>query len=668
MVAQSPAHEINDIPTGFTDADGVHAKTWEEKFQADESTLEGRAWSSDLLAAFRTAQAYFAREYHDELRKAYGSDWAKVLDQSFKVYAALMDAGAKSDDSKAQIRRFPLPAWEAQTYLSRVSVPRGLSKEEFERFSAKMSRAWDRLGWVWVHKLQYVTGAGLFERDVKDFAANRDKQPAIYTDCLVDLLLATIREARKSRSRRVPRFEIAFERCYKQFRESNRIRPYAPEAPPKVASDAPPSKTTKATPSSPTLELERITRRAAARAGEIAKQLPADERDACGMAFLAWAGEEWEKATGRPLPVPPVYKEGDNTFSEDGQNATSSPSPQRAKFDFAAENSKTAAASGDNLSAGTPASEILEYDPDPEPRGVNLAQAKAAADACASVDVERVKVIFVDDTKAKFEDSCTFAEEVSISEFQERLPVYLERNRLSRIESMTVRVRFKGMTQLLQIDDCVSEVMEALAPYAFLQFWTSPACGQTFLAFADRLTVEQYEDVRYRILNGRIAATGANGGAHGAMRWPGSLNRKPKRRYGDGESPRVQLSRAAMGRKVSVAELEAAGLLAASRPQPIVEDARVIRGKFPNAGDFPDMNYYLAQTGGERSTAEMKWCVRALGMGHTRVAVESELRRIGEKARVRRNDSYVRDTVNRAAQHVGLNSSRPRESYAGGAA
>ncbi len=77
--------DASEIPFGFTEVDGVHEQTWEEKYQADENTLKARAWSSDFLAAFRTAQAYFARECRDGLREAYGADWAKVLDQSFKV-------------------------------------------------------------------------------------------------------------------------------------------------------------------------------------------------------------------------------------------------------------------------------------------------------------------------------------------------------------------------------------------------------------------------------------------------------------------------------------------------------------------------------------------------------------------------------------------------------
>jgi len=218
MSAQSRTPVVDDIPFGFTEADGVHAKSWEEEFQADEATLEGRAWSSDFLAAFRTAQGYFAREYGAALRTAYGAEWAKVLDQSFKVYAALIDAAADGDESKSKVRRFECPAWKAQTYLSRTFLP-PLDDEEFKRMSATLGRGWQRLGWVWVRRLQLVTSVALFECDTVGFKANREKKAATYTDNFTDLLLATIRKARASRRKsRVNNFDLAFVAVSKNFK------------------------------------------------------------------------------------------------------------------------------------------------------------------------------------------------------------------------------------------------------------------------------------------------------------------------------------------------------------------------------------------------------------------------------------------------------------------
>lgn len=183
------------------------------------------------------------------------------------------------------------------------------------------------------------------------------------------------------------------------------------------------------------------------------------------------------------------------------------------------------------------------------------------------------------------------------------------------------------------------------APLTFLQFATSPGNAQSWLALADCLTPEQYEDVRRRLLV-MLKPTGANGGPYGASRWPGSLNRKPNRRYADGESPRVQLLRVAYGRRVSIAELEAAGLLAPPRLKPSAAEVRGIKSRIPEG--WPDMDYYLSQKG-NRSDAEMAWCVRALGMGWPRSHVKAELARIGDKARLRRRDNYVSETVDKAA-------------------
>lgn len=302
MSAQSRTPVVDDIPFGFTEADGVHAKSWEEKFQADDATLEGRAWASDFLAAFRTAQGYFAREYGAALRTAYGDEWAKVLDQSFKVYAALIDAAADGDEAKSKVRRFECPAWKAQTHLSRTFLP-PLDDEEFKRMSDTLSRGWQRLGWVWVRRLQLVTGVALFECDTVDFEKNRDKKPATYTDHFTDLLLATMRGARASRRKnRVNKFDLAFAACLKEFQRDGRIPVYAPNARDKTEQearqkvkaekaelDAKLKAEADAARKEPTIQIEAITRRAAARAGKIAAELPEDEAHAVAVAFMEWA-------------------------------------------------------------------------------------------------------------------------------------------------------------------------------------------------------------------------------------------------------------------------------------------------------------------------------------------------------------------------------------------
>jgi hypothetical protein len=300
------------------------------------------------------------------------------------------------------------------------------------------------------------------------------------------------------------------------------------------------------------------------------------------------------------------------------------------------------------MSYGTSAVGCIEYKPEFLPRGVCLAEAETAADAFASVSIRRAKVVFVDDTKPRQStNSCMFSEGVSLEDFRRRLPGYIERNSRSPIESMTVRLHFKGETRLLQVDDCDAEILRLLAPLSFLQFATSPGNAQAWIALAGNFTTEEYNRLRSQFLM-RLKPTGANGGAYGSSRWPGTLNRKPKRRYADGESPRVQLLRVAYGLRVTADELEAARLLAPPPSSPRIETAPVIGTRTPYG--WPNMSDFLARAGGDRSRAEMAWCVAALGQGLPRADVEAQLSRIGVKAVTRQHDNYVRSTVANAAK------------------
>jgi hypothetical protein len=645
--------DTSEIPFGFTEADDVHEKSWQEKYQADEATLKARAWPSDFLAAFRTAQAYFARECRDGLREAYGADWAKVVDQGFKVYAALIDAAAEDDESKSKVRRFPCAAWKAQTYLSRTVLP-PLDEKEFSRVSATLARGWRRLGWTWVHRLQLISGVALFECDTIDFKENWDKKPATYTDRFTDLLLATIRRARASRSKkRVNRFNLAFEQCLKEFREQKLIPDYAPEAkkPEAKAARAKAKAEAQEMKQAPTVQVERIARRATAAAAKIVADLPGDEALAVDIALVEWITDEWKKATGRVLPFPPVrpvVKMADTAFSAAPETASSCASPQGQDCDFPAENDETASSQAEKLSYETPARVSVEYDPEPEPRGQSMSHALAALGAFASVGVTDFKIVMVDETKPRGEN-CALAEDVSGEAFAENMARYLDRN-LSKPESLAVRPAHTR--RLCQHDDCNAEVLERLAPFCFLQELTSPANGQAWLCVSDDFASdEDFKIFRTRLLS-KLKDTGANGGAYGSTRWPGSLNKKPQRKYADGESPRVQLLRVQPGRTVSAAELDAAGLLAPLPPKKTPEQIREIKGRLPQG--WPNFDEFLHRHAGDRSKAEFAWCCRAIELGWPLYKVEEQLARIGAKASTRTRDAYITDTVTNAALKVGV--------------
>jgi hypothetical protein len=650
-------------------------QTYQEQFCADERLLEGRRLVGDLLGAFNGIREAVWRECRDALVLTEGDELKarRVCEDAFAAIAALIEA-AGADDSKSLRRRFRLSAAQAEKYRRRglVLAP-GLSDEDKRRQLATWGHSWRSKSWRAVHRLQRVCHLPFVTKESDPFEANREKRAAVYTDNATDLLMA-VRKTVKSQRRTVRRMDIAVARVLADFRRDlahvcedpqncQRPHPYAPEWSPAVPDDGPPAGTAGGSDDgedSPTMLVEGIVTRAALKAGKIVRELPPDELDACALLFLERAGDAWLKATGRPLPtLPPCVTRADSDDLGLDAEPTLRVSAQDEVGDFSAEIEEIAPGDAEKFSASVPAVEELEFDPEPEPRGVSLADAELTAHACISVGVREVKVVFIDDTKERgAPGSCTLAEAVTTAELLERLPTYLERNSRERVQSFTVRLRRKEDTRLIQLDDCPPDVVERLSSLAFLIHATSPRNAQAWLALAEDLTWEQYEELRYRLLNGPLKATGTNGGAYGSTRWPGSLNRKLKRRYADGESPRVQLLRVNAGRRVLAAELEAAGLLAPPRPKPSADEVRRIKTRLVDPDDWPDMNQFLAECDGDRSRAESKWCVRALYMGHSQYDVEAELERIGRKASVRRRDGYVRKTVASAAAWVGLNPAR----------
>jgi hypothetical protein len=649
---------VSAPPDAFAVDDPV---SFEEPLRADANTVRSRKWACDLFASHAALKSAVREMYGDRLKECFGLEADKILDQAFETIRALVDASGRDDSGSLRLR-FHCAAWMAQQYKSRALLPKDADEEEKRRLRARLERQWGRTGWPPLHRMQCATGLSFFRRDVVPFNVNREREAAVFENEYTDLLLDVRHRALAYRPKHtVWRYEWAAQKALRAYVSREGFQHYAPDWRPelKEVPATAPAAGDDAEEDEPTVKIELIARRAATRAAKIAANRPPEEADACALLFLERVVEAWERETGRSFPlVPPVIRRADNEKKSDVTSRTSASAEVR---DFPAKTEVLTLASQDKLSAV----ERLEFEPEDEPRGVSIVAAEAAVTACTSVGMKHALVVFVDDAKP-FKESATFTDRVTLAQLQERLPSYLERNCLSNVESMTVRIRFRNDFRYLQIDDCTPEIMRTLAPFGFLQIETSPGNGQAWLALADELKEEQFEELKYRIFNGPVGKAGGNGGAHGSVRWPGSLNRKPKRRYPDGESPRVQLLCAALGRKVTIAELDAAGLLAPPRPKPSEREVREIKSRIPASGDWPDMNYYLSVKG-NRSDAEMAWCIRALHMGHPRASVEAELSRIGEKARVRRQGNYVSETVEKAARWVGLSprtmsNARPAES------
>jgi hypothetical protein len=164
-----------------------------------------------------------------------------------------------------------------------------------------------------------------------------------------------------------------------------------------------------------------------------------------------------------------------------------------------------------------------------------------------SVGVSSFSVTFKDEASEK-----SHYETCAVAELGKKLPDFLARNERER-ESLIIRPRGAS---LIQCDDLASDDLKRLAPYAFLSAETSPNNFQAWLAMGDDLEASALVDVRARLL----PSVNADKGANGAMRWPGSLNRK----YED--APLVKLIQCNFFRRVEIAELEQAGLLAPQKP------------------------------------------------------------------------------------------------------
>jgi hypothetical protein len=653
---------------------GEDPQTWQEQLQADDATIRARAWNADLFAAFRTARACYAREYGKRLREVYGDEWAKVVTQSFEVYAALLDA-AESDEGEvvrtASVRRFPLKAYRAGEFLSCKLLPYIEDAAEFQRRRSALERLWSRSGWRWVDMLQKVTGDALFSCDTPGFDGNKGNGDCTYyIDRLNDLLAETIRRARRSRSRRrVQRFETAWRGALRSFKDGGRIPAYAPEwKPPEKVSDEERHERAavrlyRAAPLAfcivvaaveeskrPEVKAREMIRRALLRAFS---ELGNDEaaKDALQVEAHALLDEIREgEGESAPPACSPCVSTADSGLDAGELVARAS----EGSCDFSAESDESAPDVADANVRRTPPAEVLEFDPEPEPRGVSMAEAEAALTACASVGLERLLAVFLDDTIEDFKESCTFSEHGNPKQFRARLEGYLERN-LNRRESLSVRFRFKDDFSVIQCDDCPPEALAALAPFSFLRFATSPGNAQVLLAVSDELTKKEYDVLKYRLFNittSPLGKLGVNAGGNGSARWPGSINHKPKRKYADGESPRVQLLGVALGRFVNVAQLEAAGLLGPAPTEPKPADVRAMRGRLPRG--WPDIETFYAKYENDRSRAEIAWAMRAGAMGWSEARVAAQLGQIGAKAATRDRDGYVTATVRKAFEWLGL--------------
>ncbi len=630
--------------------------TFEETLQVDEATSDARSLTSNQFAAFRAIFAYVV-----EL-----ANKVEVMDECAVKSAAdacmtIIDAARQADYRRSIERRFKCPGWQLELYRRRAKFPEGLSEDAAKQLRSTLSKQFRRAAWSPLHALLCRSQIPLFKKErggdlLKDekgqpLAKGKEKrrQPSWYTDRMTDLInatmqRATMRGAGALRGRRVDKFDMAAREVVDRFAKAK--GKYAPDWTPEIDSKAAQSASGGDRHEQTPLErAESLTKAAAGRVAAIARELSAEESRALGLGFIQWANEVWEKATGESLPVfSPVEEWRDMAAEAAPLSDADLPLDSDEVCENASKNEDSAESIGTFLS-------LLET-VEPEPRGQSLPEAQAALDAFESVGVRLCTVAIIDDTKP-YEESLVDSSLLPVVELRQSLPGLLAVNLANETQSICVRVAGKkreySSRRLVQYDDVPAEVLPRLSPFAFLIEATSPNNYQAWLALSDLIPDHDDFVAMKRRLYAPLKSFGVNGGAHGSVRWAGTLNRKPKRRYADGESPRIQLIQTAPGRITSLAELEAAGLLAPAPPKSTPEEVRAIKARLPEHG----ASYDYAQAKQDRSGADWKFVCAELRQGFPAHLVVSHLEATSEKA-AKRSDGYATVTVEKARRELGL--------------
>ena len=276
-----------------------------------------------------------------------------------------------------------------------------------------------------------------------------------------------------------------------------------------------------------------------------------------------------------------------------------------------------------------------------------------AITAFESVGASAFQVLLLDDSAEM--NRCRGDETVTPDSFRTHAAEFLKTN-ASQHWSLSVRpLRADGRWSWIQIDDAPAAVVERLRPYAFMIVETSPGNYQVWIAVEPIASEEAFKSLRDRLLR-KLKQTGANGGAYGAVRWPGSLNCKPKRQREDGTFPQVRIVQVALGRFTTKKQLHGAGLLAPYVPPPPISGLSTRRGSDRVPSVWPDYEAELRAARKDdgkpdRSKADIRWAIKCLREGWSESEVAARLSTLSGKAKGRR-DRYAEKTVRKAARIV----------------
>ncbi len=249
------------------------------------------------------------------------------------------------------------------------------------------------------------------------------------------------------------------------------------------------------------------------------------------------------------------------------------------------------------------------------------AEAEATISAFESVGATSFATTLLDEASGKVLDFATFIGDG----LRLLLPPLLRRN---AAHSQSIIVRPQGAA-FLQADDLPLAKLAELEHLA-LTTETSDGNGQAWFALRDVAEGSpEHKELQRRLKDGLKSDKGASG----AMRIPGSINRKPAR-----DGFRIRLASVRPG-KVTVAELERAGLLAPMPPAPARHRAPANR-----ACTFPDYGKCVAAKEGDRSRADASFVKIAMERGFAEGEAWAELERVAPRPKLQRAD-YQRRTL-----------------------
>jgi hypothetical protein len=645
--------DASEIPFGFTEADGVHDQSWQEKFQADDLTVRTRKKISALMAAFN---ALWLAASFDRICTDAGIDPGELR----RMYMTILELAMRAEEdaerdnyTPSATRSFNVADCAAELCYRREYLG-GSTEEEKEKRRRSLARAWRERWKRTIHPAQCRNHLPFVERTPGRIVGKQRKSSS-YVERMADVLAMIGRTVDRNRGR-VSRYTRAAEAAVAHLRQI--AEPYAPDFDYNPESKEP----------DPLLEEDesgeapvddpqylKTLKRAIRQAKQGSAYATREEIAVRRLELHEWIDALWpdddpeQKNAHPPSYSPSVLRNVDASkigTAPPVEVVTKTAFPESEDCEIPAENGDSSEFKGDVNAPLKAQFSGVEYDPEPEPRGQSLSEAEATLDAFVSVGAKEVVAVVVDDALPRGENLIS-DDHLDVDKFRRALPYYFEHNLENPTHSVCGRPQSK--LRLIQVDDCSWEVVCLLLPFAFLVAMTSPGNFQVWIALSDVIPDDEEFKAQkrrlYKKLNPKKDKKGPNGGAHGSIRWPGMLNRKPLRRYADGESPRIQLIGATPGRITSLAELDAAGLLAPLPRKATPEEVRELKTKLP-VGGWPDINDYLSRAG-DRSGPECGWAMAAFKRGFPRHSIIAKLKEIGPKASTR-DDDYAEQTVTAA--------------------